>query len=177
VGVRRAASSVSISRSCNTERITQTLLEWITRLCLELTSHKASNSPPFEAVTKTDTLSKGVRPSFPGFAARTSTCPRHHPKRLCRKAHHSETSGVPPDRTPCSTPVDLTSDVTAAKPLTAKMKHPVPMPALIITMSGFRWQPYDHWTMILSVAAAGALIVLSPRKREAAASTTKSGST
>lgn len=38
-------------------------------------------------------------------------------------------------------------------------------PIVPVTMSRFRWQPYDHWTMLVSIAAAILLIVLSYRSQ------------
>lgn len=40
-------------------------------------------------------------------------------------------------------------------------------PIVPVTLSRFRWQPYDHWTMMLSFAAAIALLALSYRNRQA----------
>ena len=39
-------------------------------------------------------------------------------------------------------------------------------PIIPITMSRFRWQPYDHWAMILSVFAAVTLLVRTYRSRQ-----------
>jgi hypothetical protein len=39
-------------------------------------------------------------------------------------------------------------------------------PIVPVTMRRFQWQPYDHWTMILSVAAAVALLALSYKNRK-----------
>lgn len=38
-------------------------------------------------------------------------------------------------------------------------------PIMPVTMSRFRWQPYDHWTLLLSLAAAIVLLVLSYNNR------------
>jgi hypothetical protein len=37
-------------------------------------------------------------------------------------------------------------------------------PIFPVTMRKWEWQPYDHWTMLLSVAAAVTLIVLGTRQ-------------
>jgi hypothetical protein len=51
-------------------------------------------------------------------------------------------------------------------------------PILPVTMNRFRWQPYDHWTMLASIAAAIVLGVMSIRHQQTeAARTTRASRT
>jgi hypothetical protein len=48
-------------------------------------------------------------------------------------------------------------------------------PILPVTMSRLRWQPYDHWTMVCSLAAALVLVVLSYKQRNTPVAGERSG--
>lgn len=39
-------------------------------------------------------------------------------------------------------------------------------PIFPVTMRKWEWQPYDHWTMLLSIAAAGTLVIVSIRSQK-----------
>jgi hypothetical protein len=45
-------------------------------------------------------------------------------------------------------------------------------PIVPVTMRRYQWQPYDHWTMILSFVAAVTLVAISYRSRRASVSAT-----